>query len=394
MTFPTSMLSSERRAVFFLTLIYAVRMIGLFLVLPVFVLHAAHLQASTPQLVGFAIGVYGLTQALLQIPYGICSDRYGRKPVILVGLLIFAAGSLLAARADDIYSLLAGRALQGAGAIAGVVMALAADLTRDSQRSKAMAAIGLSIGAAFLVSIVAGPLLYVQIGGPGLFDLTAILAVLAMGFLVWGVPPVTSLPKAPPGPVAAVTPANSELLRINGGIFILHAVLTANFVVIPLVLRDSLGLAVDRHGWLYLVTMAAAVTVMLPGLIYAEKRRRTRALLLAAAGLIMISQIGLLSPVGRSLYGFGGLLFLFFVGFNTLEAALPALISRKAPAQHRGAALGAYSTSQFLGAFAGGVLAGWLLHNWGTGAVFMLGVLLPALWLPAVFGLKPLPQTN
>jgi MFS family permease len=389
------MLPAERRAVVFLALIYAVRMVGLFVVFPVLALHAQVLSGVTPLLIGIAIGIYGFTQALLQIPFGLWSDRYGRRRIIIIGLLVFAAGSVLAAVADTIYMLILGRALQGAGAVAGVVMALVADLTRDSQRSKAMAAIGASIGVAFLCSMVAGPVLYAAVGGSGIFYLTALTALLAIGCLQWGVP--VAAPVLPVQPRAGLAETfsmlwgNPPLLAINLGIFMLHAVLTAAFVVIPTVLRDTVGLPVSDQWQVYLLTMLGGLCLMLPCLLYAEKTKRIRALLIVATACLLISQLGLGSGYGKSFYGFAAFLCLFFTAFNALEALFPSLVSKIAPAERKGAAMGMYATCQFLGAFAGGAIAGWSLKHWGSDGVFMATALFALLWLPLAFGIKMLP---
>jgi MFS family permease len=386
----TVMLPAERRAVLFLTLIYAVRMIGLFIMLPVLVLYGATLEQSSPALLGFAMGVYGLTQALLQIPYGIWSDRYGRHRMIAAGLLVFAGGSLLAAWANTIYELILGRALQGAGAVAGVVMALAADLTRPNQRNKAMAVIGISIGASFLLSIVLGPLLYSRIGGDGIFYLVAVLALLAIGLLYAGVPEVSSITRTEPPrifPSAILTPG---LIGIYSGIFILHAVLTANFSVLPLILQDILGLPAERHWPIYLLAMLGGVLVMVPGLLYAEKLGRIKTFVTSAAIVLAFSQVGIIVLYGYTLtpYGLVGLLLIFFAAFNSLEAVLPSLVSKTVPAGHKGAALGAYSTCQFLGSFAGGLAAGLAMKAWGHQGVFVIALLLSLLWLPAAFRVR------
>lgn len=386
----TRMLPAERRAVLFLTLIYAVRMIGLFIMLPVLVLYGATLDEARPELLGLAMGVYGLTQALLQIPYGIWSDRYGRRRIITAGLLVFAGGSLLAAHADTVYELILGRALQGAGAIAGVVMALASDLTRPSQRSKAMAVIGVSIGASFLLSIVLGPLLYSYIGGSGIFYLVAALALVAIGFLYGGVPEVRSVTRAESPGIFSGAVRSPGLFSIYSGIFILHAVLTANFSVLPLVLQDSLGLPPERHWPIYLLTMAGGVLVMVPGLLYAERYGRIKTFVTIAATLLAVSQVGIIALYGYTLtpYGLGGLLLVFFVAFNSLEAVLPSLVSKTVPAAHKGAALGAYSTCQFLGSFAGGLAAGLALKIAGHQGVFVASLLMSLIWLPAAARVK------
>ena len=387
-----SMSPTERRAVAFLALIYAVRMAGLFVVLPVLALHAATLGGVTPRLTGLAIGIYGLTQAVLQIPYGAWSDRYGRRRIIIIGLLVFATGSVLAGAAHTIYMLILGRALQGAGAVAGVVMALAADLTRESQRSKAMAAIGASIGASFLLSIVAGPALYAFVGGHGIFYFTALTAVLAVGVLQLGVPRVSAaIAPASVAEIPVATQQGRPLLGINLGIFMLHAVLTACFVAIPGVLRDTLGMPVAQQWKIYLLAMLAGLCLMLPCLLYAEKAGRIKALLIAATLCLAICLAGMSGGYGKNLYGFTALLCLFFTAFNALEAVFPSLVSKMAAAGRKGAALGTYATSQFLGAFCGGVTAGWALQEWGADGVFRMTAVYALLWLPLAFGIKMLP---
>lgn len=394
-TDPSShMLPAERRAVVFLALIYAVRMAGLFVILPVFALYAVNLEGVTPQLMGLAIGIYGLTQAALQIPYGFWSDRYGRRRIIIIGLLVFAAGSIVAGAADTIYMLILGRALQGAGAIAGVVMALAADLTRQTQRSKAMAAIGASIGVSFLLSIVVGPVLYALIGGRGIFYFTALTALAAIGFLQWGVPRAIEQARVGMTGISSTMLKNPPLFGINAGIFMLHAVLTAGFVVIPAVLRDTVGLPVSGHWKVYLLAMLVGLCLMLPCLLYAEKTSRTRMLLIAATVCLVISQIGLGSIYGKNLYGFAAFLCLFFTAFNALEAVFPSLVSKMAASERKGAALGMYATCQFLGAFFGGVVAGWVLKEQGSDGIFGVTALFALLWLPLAFGIKMLPSLD
>ncbi len=368
------MTPAERRAAFSLAGIFSLRMMGLFMILPVFSLYAETLEAQpAPVLIGLAIGIYGLTQALLQIPFGMLSDRIGRKPVITGGLLLFAAGSVVAATADTLLGVIVGRALQGSGAIAAAVMALTADLTREEHRTKAMAVIGMSIGLSFALSLALGPILDTWIGVPGIFWLTAVLALGGIALLHFGVP------RAVPGrfhrdtePVPAFFKAvlkNTDLLRLDLGIFTLHMILTATFVALPFALRDEAGIAADSHGYVYLPILLLALALMVPLVIVAEKRRRLKEVFLLAVALVALAQLGLMLGHG-SLAAVIAALLAFFIAFNVLEALLPSLIAKFAPADKKGTAMGVYSTSQFLGAFAGGVLGGVLYGRYGVEGVF------------------------
>lgn len=384
---PSSMTPRERRTSISLAAIFALRMFGLFLVLPVFAVHARELPGGDdPLLVGLALGVYGLTQALLQLPLGIASDRIGRKPVIVGGLLVFALGSFIAAIDDTVVTVIIGRALQGAGAVSAAVSAMVADGTRDSQRTKAMAMIGGSIAVSFLLSLVLAPLLHPRIGMTGIFVLTGVSALLAIAVLLWVVPsgsaPGAHEGERSPAPVAwSIVLFDRDLLRLNFGIFALHAAQIAMFVVVPAALIEQAGLPLGRHWQVYLVVMLVSLALMMPPLLWAERRGRLKSLFLAAIGLLALVQLGLMAqPASLSLLAV--LLTAFFAGFNTLEAGLPSLISRLAPAGARGAAMGVYNTSQSLGLFAGGALGGWLAAHGGGVAVHALcGILMVAWWL-------------
>lgn len=374
----------EFRAALSLSSVYALRMLGLFMILPVFALYAGDLEGVTPTLTGLAIGIYGLTQAALQIPAGLLSDRIGRKPVIIGGLLVFALGSVVAALADSMLVVILGRALQGAGAIAAAIMALAADLTREQHRIKAMALIGMSIGLSFALALVLGPVLNDWVGVPGIFAITAVLAVggiLVVGFVVPR--PVVSRPHR----VAEAIPEQfgrvlrqTQLLRLDFGILMLHAILTASFVVLPLILRDQAGVAASAHWKIYLPVLVCSVLAMLPLIIMAERKGRVRPVFLSAIALLIAAELGLFFlPV--TLYSVVFMMFVFFTAFNLLEAMLPSLISRIAPADCRGTAMGFYSSSQFFGAFLGGALGGVLHQYAGTHAVFLCSAVGAALWL-------------
>ena len=386
------MTALERRSSVSLALIFALRMLGLFLVLPVFALEARKYPGGDdPALVGLAMGIYGLTQAVLQLPLGMASDRFGRKRVIVLGLLVFAAGSLLAALADSLTGLLLGRALQGAGAVSAAVTALLADQTRDAVRTKAMALVGGSIGLMFAVALVAAPVLTAAVGLSGLFGLTCALALAGVAVVLWWVPPEPAeLKNAPRGRLADVW-AHPDLLRLNLGVFVLHTVQLSMWVAVPAMLVQA-GLGKDQHWQMYLPAVVLSFVAM-GGLFALERRGRLRAALLGAIGLVLVVQAGLgaLSASGAvpSLWVLGPLLFVFFCGFNALEASQPSLVSRMAPPQVRGAALGSYNTLQSLGLFAGGALGGALVKWSGPVGLFAATTALMALWLAASWKLRP-----
>jgi MFS family permease len=383
------MSASEIRAGASLAGIYGLRMLGLFLILPVFAVHATRYAGGDDlMLVGIALGAYGLSQGVLQIPFGMASDRWGRKPVIYVGLAIFAAGSFLAALADDIWTAIAGRTLQGAGAINSVAMALAADLTREGHRTKVMAMIGSMIGLTFALSLVAAPALYRLIGMAGLFALTGALALAALAVVK------TLVPDPPPRSAAASAEGVSwraildpELLRLNLGIFVLHIVLYAMFLVVPAQLVAA-GLELSAHWKLYLPVVLASFVIMIPPILYADRRNRPKPVLLASiAVLVGVEAVLGALPVGVA--GLAAAMLVFFVAFNILEALLPSLVSRLAPARGRGAAIGVYNTTQTLGVFAGGILGGWMAQNFGPARVFALCAALAGVWLVAAGGMRP-----
>ena len=380
----------EQRSAYGLAGIYGFRMLGLFLILPVFALYAEDLGHATPLLVGLAIGIYGLTQAVLQIPFGFLSDRIGRKPVIVGGLLLFALGSVIAATADDIWLIIIGRAIQGSGAIAAAIMALLADLTRESQRTKAMAMVGITIGISFALALISGPLLHHWMGMSGIFWLTAALAVLGILILMLVVPtPVHSSVHGDAEPVPAMfrrVLGNVDLLRLDLGIFTLHLALTSLFLSIPLALRD-VGLPVQQHTYLYLPVMLIAMIIMVPLIIMAEKRGRMKPVFLGAIGLLVLTQIGFYFSL-HSFWGMALCMALFFVGFNVLEATLPSLVSKTSPREAKGTAMGVYTTSQFAGAFCGGLAGGWIHTEFGLAAVYLMGALACSVWLLLASGMR------
>lgn len=382
------MTAPELRASFGLSGVYGLRMFGLFVILPVFGLYAETLPGGSDRFwVGVAMGAYGITQAVLQIPFGRLSDRWGRKPTIYLGLLLFALGSLVAALATDIFGVIAGRLLQGAGAISAAVIALTADLTRESVRTKAMAFIGISIGVTFSISLVCAPILNRWIGVPGIFMLTGVLALGAIVFVRY------AIPDAPPAPVrpkvgTSITEVLSDpqLLRLDVGIFALHAVLMALFMVVPFALRDA-GLQASTHWQVYLPVMLGAIVLMLPLMFWSERRRHYKGGLLVAIALLALAQCVMAFLAASVSVLIVGLL-LFFVAFNMLEAALPSLISKVAPSNSKGTAIGVYASMQFLGAATGSAVAGWLSKHYGAESVFLFCLALTVVWLIASLSLS------
>ena len=382
------MTPEEWRAGASLAAIFGLRMLGLFFILPVFVVHAPqYAGGDNLTLVGIALGAYGLSQGILQIPFGMASDRWGRKPVIYAGLLLFAAGSFVAAAAGDIWTAIAGRTLQGTGAVNSVVMALAADLTREQHRTKIMAMIGSTIGLTFALSLVAAPLLYRWIGLAGLFALTGMLALTAIWVVGSQVPDVPAAARGRAGgsaPLAAVL--HPELLRLNLGIFVLHVVLYAMFIVLPTLLISS-GLELGSHWLLYLPVVLVSFAVMIPPILYADRRDRPKPVLLLAIALLLAVEAAL-GALHMGVAGLAVAMLVFFVAFNVLEAMLPALVSRIAPARGRGVAIGVYNTTQTLGVFFGGLLGGWLAENFGRDVVFGACAVLSCAWLAVAAGMR------
>ncbi len=372
----------ELRASFSLASIFALRMLGLFLILPVFAIEAAKLPGGDdPALIGLTMGIYGLTQAMLQFLYGLASDRIGRKRVIVFGLVLFAAGSFVAAWAPTLTWLAIGRALQGAGAVSAAVTALLADQTRDEVRTKSMALVGASIGLMFALSLVAAPILVAYIGLHGLFAMTGALALAGVAIVIWWVPPEPHDHKNLPRGRLVEVLRLAALLRMNFGVFVLHAVQLAMWMAIPAMLVQA-GLAREHHWWVYLPAVLGSFVVMGGTLFRLEKRGYLRAVFLTAIGLMALVQVGLLlATAGASVAALAALLFVFFYGFNVLEASQPSMVSRMAPAHVRGAAMGVYNTLQSLGFFAGGVMGGWLMKHGGAQVLFSVCAGLMLLWL-------------
>ncbi|WP_133405573.1 MFS transporter [Parashewanella tropica] len=380
----------EKKVAASLASVFGLRMMGLFMIMPVFALYGQHLTGFSPFLVGVAIGAYGLTQALLQIPMGILSDKFGRKPVIIGGLILFAIGSLVAASATSIYMVIVGRALQGMGAIAAAVLALAADLTRDEQRTKVMAVIGMCIGFSFALALLLGPIVAHELGLSGLFILTAVFAVLGVVIVQFFVPnPVRHAPKGDTmaAPKRLLTMLkNPQLIRLDAGIFILHLTLTAVFVALPFVLVHA-GFAKENHWKLYFPTFIGAFFLMVPLIIIGVKRKNTKATFQISL-LIMLAALAILALFETQFWLIALGILLFFTAFNYLEASLPSLIAKFCPAGDKGSAMGVYSTSQFLGAFSGGLLGGSMYQWVGANGVFIVALVLVGIWLLLSLGME------
>lgn len=386
----------EKKAAFSLATVFGLRMLGLFMILPVFAIYGEQLVGFSPIWIGIAIGAYGLTQALLQIPMGILSDKFGRKPVILGGLVVFLIGSIVAAMSESIYGVVIGRALQGMGAIASAVLALAADLTREEQRPKVMATIGMFIGLSFTVAMVVGPIVAEAYGLAGLFWFTAILTIGAMFMIQFMVP--YSVNKAPRGDNVALPNQiitlikDGQLCRLNIGVFILHMVLTACFVTLPKQFVAS-GLALEDHWQLYLPALLGSFFLMVPFMIIGIKKQKEKQMFSSAVLLLALTLL-LLWVLPTSLFSLILLVVLFFTAFNYLEATMPSILSRLAPAGKKGSVMGIFSSSQFMGAFVGGLLGGVIASQFGEQTIFLVMACFALLWFIAVAGLKPLKKSK
>jgi predicted MFS family arabinose efflux permease len=381
----------ERRAAAGLAGIYAARMLGLFLILPVFAIYAKDLKGQTPLLIGVAIGAYGLTQAILQIPFGMLSDRIGRKPVIYGGLALFVLGSVIAAMSGTIHGVILGRIFQGAGAVSAAVTALVADLTRDEVRTRAMAGIGASIGISFALALILGPTIGDFAGLSGIFWVTAALAFSAMLVLAFVVPnPDRRSIHRDAEPVADQLGGvlrDGQLLRLDLGIFVLHLIMTGVFLVVPPALVKA-GIPVDRHWTLYLPVLVASVAVMVPFVIQAESKGRMKPVFAGAVAALGLSVVAF-ALAGAHLAALIAVLVAFFGAVNLLESLLPSIITKTCRAGAKGTAMGVYSTSQFLGAFAGGALGGLVNQAYGADGVFVLGAVAALAWLAAALTMRP-----
>lgn len=391
------MTPTELRSSLSLASIFALRMLGMFLILPVFAVHAKSLPGgNSATLVGLAMGMYGLTQSFGQIPFGAASDKYGRKRIIIIGLILFALGSFIAAAATNIVWVIVGRAIQGAGAISAAVTAFIADVTREEHRTKAMAMVGASIGLTFAVSLIAAPVLYEAIGMGGIFALTGVLSIVAILVVAFVVPP------APPIVVVQRVPFRTvlrdrELMRLNFGVFALHLTQMSMFVVVPAALVEYAGLPVAEHWKVYLPVVLASFVFMLPPVFVGEKRGKTKQVFIASIALMLMVQIGFWAFLSHPTMHWAilvALLLAFFVAFNILEASQPSLVSRIAPPSAKGAALGVYNTLQALGLFCGGVLAGWLKQHAGASSVFILSAVITVVWLIIASSMKNLPRRS
>jgi MFS family permease len=391
------MTPTEIRASLSLASIFALRMLGMFLVLPVFAEHAKTLPGgNSATLVGLAMGIYGLTQSFGQIPFGAASDKYGRKRIIIIGLILFALGSFIAAAATDMTWVIVGRAVQGAGAISAAVTAFIADATREEHRTKAMAMVGASIGLTFAFSLVAAPVFYQVIGMGGIFALTGILSIIAILVVAFVVPPAPPMISAKRVPFSAVL-RNGELMRLNIGVFALHLTQMAMFVVVPSTLVKYADLPVAAHWKVYLPVVLASFAFMLPPVFVGEKRGKTKQVFLASIALMLVVQVGFWAFLSHPTMHWTilvALLLAFFVAFNILEATQPSLVSRIAPPAAKGAALGVYNTLQALGLFCGGLVGGWLTQHAGGSSVFILGAVMTVVWLIIASGMKNLPRRS
>lgn len=382
----------ERRASIGLASIYGLRMLGLFIILPIFALYAEDLPGGQSHfLIGVALGAYGLTQAILQIPAGWLSDRYGRKPIIIVGLLLFALGSFIAASADDIYWIIAGRVIQGAGAINAAVMALTADLTREEHRTKAMALIGITIGITFSISMVLSPILYKFIGMSGIFTLTGVLAFVSIAMVVWFIPNprITRFHSDTEANTSKLKDVlrNKDLLRMDFGVFTLHAILMSVFMQVPFILRAN-GLDIHHQWVVYLPVMLIAFGLMVPPILIAEKQAKMKQVFMASIGVAALAQLGILF-LQDSVWGVAISLLVFFTAFNVLEATQPSIVSKIAPLDAKGTAMGVFSSVQFLGAFFGSAMGGLLMQVYGGNAVLIFAVCMLMLWLFVASSMQP-----
>lgn len=380
---------SGNHAIIAIAAIYALRMLGFFMILPVFSLYAYDLKGATPLLVGLAFGIYGLTQALLQIPLGYCSDRFGRKTIITIGLLLLIIGSIIAAISDSIITMIIGRALQGAGAIGSALTALLADITLAEKRTKAMAIVGLFISLSFALAMMTGALLGSWVGLSGIFWLTACLSLAAIGLLHIAVPTPPDLPQANRLQLDTfkIVLTHAELWRLNAGIFIQHAIFSACFFILPTILQRIIDLPAQSQWQLYLPIILLSFVCILPVITITEKYRKTKVIFLTAIVMVALNLLGLGFYYSNSSWLIICILF-YFVGFNYLEASLPSLVSQYATSENRGTAMGIYASCQFSGIFAGGVIAGWIYACQSIAWIFFICAIMATLWFYIAFAMK------
>ncbi len=378
-----------RAVVFPLAFLVSLRMFGLFIAMPVLSIYGAKLEGATSALVGLSIGIYGLAQICAQIPMGFLADKIGRKPVIYMGLSLFTLGSIVAAMSDSIYGVLLGRLLQGTGAISGAVLALISDLTLEEHRTKSMAVVGMSIGLSFMLALFVGPYVANEFALHGIFWLTSILAILGMAVCKWVVPDVI---KGASRSDASLSDAFKHILSpwvfsLNLSVLFLHMTMSAVFFVLPLVLLNKLSIPLAGHGKIYLAFILSSFLLIVPLVFYAERKRKIRFALLGSIALIMLGLMVLQRGDHYFMFAMAGA-FLYFAGFNSMESLLPSMISKEAPAALKGTVMGVFSTCQFLGAFLGGVLAGWISAHYGiTGVWFWLSIS-AAIWFAIIFALS------
>jgi MFS family permease len=398
MQFSEKMTQIETRATAALASIYGLRMLGMFLILPIFAIYAETLQGGDNHaLIGLALGAYGFMQVIFQLPFGMASDRFGRKKLIYLGLIMFAVGSVFAATSQDIYMVIVGRAIQGAGAISAVVTALVADSTREEHRTQAMAMIGATIGVTFAVSLVAGPILNQWIGVSGIFWLTAVLSIAAIAVVKFAVPEPLhahfhSDAQAAPAKIREVL-RDTQLLRLNFGTFCLHGAQMAMFMVVPFAIKNSTGMNENTHWQIYLPVLVLSFILMVPAIIYAEKKAKLKPVFVTAVGLMLLTQIAFMFSL-TSLWGIVATLFSYFVAFNILEASLPSLISKMAPVAAKGTAMGVHNTAQSFGMFLGAALGGWLSHSYGSPTVFVFCAALMVVWFALALGMQAPPSVK
>lgn len=385
----TNLNSLEKRAAVSLALIFSMRMLGLFMLMPILAIYGQELDNVSPLWIGIAIGAYGLTQALFQIPMGWLSDRFGRRRIIVVGLIIFAIGSVIAGFATSIEMVTLGRAIQGMGAIASAVLALASDVTREEQRPKVMAVIGMCIGLSFAVALVLGPMIAQSYGLQGVFFVTALMAIVGIIITLTIVP--IAYTRTHSSEVTASKSNilnmlfNPQLLRLDLGVLILHWLMTSIFIALPILFKDS-GLLVNEHWKVYLPVLFLSFVFMVPMLIIGAKKSIEKPLFIFAIALIVLASVLMIFSI--SIWPLVLAVFIFFIGFNFLEASLPAHVSRLAPAGQKGTAMGVYSSSQFFGAFLGGISGGYIAQNFGFSYLFAANVCIALIWLVLAFGMK------